>query len=68
MTGLSLKKKLNQLTPEELDNVAFAIKTIEGWKPGTNEFFDARDEIAALVSRHNKFLEYKKLNQKQYSL
>ncbi|MBR5355207.1 MAG: hypothetical protein IK122_03700 [Alphaproteobacteria bacterium] len=67
MTGLSLNKKLNQLTPEELDNVALAIKELEGWKSGENEFFDARNDEANLVSDYNEFLKHRIVNQKQYS-
>ena len=34
ITGIPLNKKLSQLTPAEIDRVATAIKTIEGWKAG----------------------------------
>ncbi len=34
ITGIPLNKRLSQLTPAEIDRVATAIKTIEGWKAG----------------------------------
>ena len=67
MTGVSLNKKIKQLTAEELDRVALAIKEVEGWKIGKNESFDARNAMAKAVLDHEKLLKYRKFNQKQYS-
>ena len=35
LTGLSINRRIFELTDEELDRVVYAIKQIEGWKPGT---------------------------------
>ncbi|MBE6457984.1 MAG: hypothetical protein E7011_04235 [Alphaproteobacteria bacterium] len=37
LTGLSINKRMAELTPDELTRVAHAIKKIEGWKVGTIE-------------------------------
>ncbi len=63
ITGLSLNKRIKQLTDEELDSVTLAIKEIEGWEPGKNEIFDARNTIAANTFDCTKFLN----RQKQYA-
>lgn len=34
LTGLSLNRFINDLTPTELDSLANAIRTVEGWQPG----------------------------------
>ena len=63
MTGLSLSKRLNTLTPAELDRVANAIKTIEGWKVGTEKTFENSKEITAA----NVFMNYQNMMQRQYN-
>jgi hypothetical protein len=63
MTGLSLSKRLNTLTPAELDKVANAIKIIEGWKPGTEQFF----ENSKGISSADVFMYYQRLIQRQYN-
>ena len=35
LTGLSINRKMSDLTDEEMNKVANAIRQIEGWKPGT---------------------------------
>ena len=62
MTGLSLSKKLHQLTQEELKRVAEAIRILEGWKPGTNETFTAVHEKQKTNSLQPMFMK-----QNQYS-
>lgn len=37
LTGLSINRRMSDLTDSELDKVARAIRQIEGWKPGTVE-------------------------------
>ena len=37
MTGISVNKRMADLTPEELSRVAGAIKKIEGWREGKTE-------------------------------
>ncbi len=37
LTGLSINKKMSDLTPSELTSVAQAIRQIEGWKAGTTQ-------------------------------
>lgn len=66
MTGLNLNKKIGQLTPEELDRVAKAIKIIEGWKSGTKEYFIANNDMAKNVPDFVKLLQYMQ-PQKQYT-
>lgn len=34
ITGLSINRRISELSDEELDKVANAIRQIEGWKPG----------------------------------
>jgi hypothetical protein len=67
MTGLSLGRKLSQLTPSELERVALAIKEIEGWKSGKNEVFEAEHAMISKVLDQSKFLKYKNLIQRQYN-
>ncbi len=67
MTGLSLNRKLYQLTPAEIERVAFAIKEIEGWKSGKNEVFEAEHAMISRVLDKSKFLAYKNLGQRQYN-
>lgn len=62
MTGLSLNKKLCQLTPGELNNVALAIKEIEGWKSGKKEIFEATVPMASNVVNRINFLKQKQYN------
>ena len=37
LTGLNINRKMSELSDQELDKVANAIRHIEGWKPGTVE-------------------------------
>lgn len=37
LTGLSANKKINSLDDQELNKVANAIRTVEGWKPGKEQ-------------------------------
>lgn len=37
LTGLNINRKMSELSDQELDRVANAIRHIEGWKPGTVE-------------------------------
>ena len=63
MTGLSLRKKINQLTSDELDRVAYAIKEIEGWWSGKNESFEACQVMAKNQQKRADILK----SQRQYS-
>lgn len=67
ITGLNPSKRINQLTKEELNRVALAIKEIEGWVSGKKESFDTHNTMAKNVLDYKKFLKYKNINQKQYS-
>lgn len=67
MTGLSLSKKINQLTPDELSRVADAIRTIEGWKSGKNEYFYPEKIMAKNDPKVLDLLKYRNMLQKQYS-
>lgn len=49
MTGLSLTKKICQLTAEEMNRVANAIKVLEGWKPGQKELFVAQNDTTKIT-------------------
>jgi hypothetical protein len=66
MTGLNLSTKLRQLTPAQLDKVANAIKIIEGWKEGNEEFFDKSPKIIGMTQPNlNNIVNYQ--NTRQYN-
>ena len=67
MTGLSLTKKLNQLTPEELDRVANTIKFLEGWKVGKEEFFENTKKISMVKPDIQNTINHQNLIQRQYN-
>jgi hypothetical protein len=67
MTGLNLNKKLNQLTPSELDRVANAIKTIEGWRSGRYESFDVRRKTSNISPELMRLMKYKSMATRQYN-
>jgi len=67
MTGLSPNKKLGQLTSEELDRVAFAIKEIEGWISGERELFESQTALISAVFDKTNSLKQKNLKQRQYN-
>lgn len=67
MTGLNLNKKLGQLTSDELDRVAFAIKEIEGWISGEKELFEARSTLISAAVNKTNSLKQRSLKQRQYN-
>ena len=64
MTGLSLNKKMSDLTPEELNRVVQAIRTIEGWKSGKEENFKAPKEMLSANLKQTKILTQSDFYQK----
>jgi hypothetical protein len=66
MTGISLNKKLNQLTPEEMERVVNTIKVIEGWKPGKNETFNADVKLSGLNPEVLKLMKIKSMTQREH--
>lgn len=68
MTGVSLNKKLNQLTPEEMERVVNTIKILEGWKPGKNEPFDAGTKISYVDQEMLKLMNVKSIRQRERSV
>ena len=67
MTGLSLNKKMGQLTPEELDCVVNTIKILEGWKAGTNEMFDAGNKTSSINPKLMELMKYNSIKQREYN-
>ena len=56
MTGIRLTKKVGQLTAAELEQVASAIRTLEGWKSGENKTFPAPENMAVLDGKKTETL------------
>lgn len=67
MTGLSPNRKLCQLTPDELDRVAFAIKELEGWISGEKELFEAQTALISAVVNKTNSLKQQNIKQRQYN-
>ena len=67
MTGLNLNKKLGQLTSDELERVAFAIKEIEGWISGEKELFEANTALISAVVNKTNSLKLINTKQRQYN-
>ncbi|MBR5904272.1 MAG: hypothetical protein IKZ49_01930 [Alphaproteobacteria bacterium] len=67
ITGLSLTRKLNQLTPAELEKVANAIKFLEGWKIGKEEFFENDNVISMTNPNIKNMINYQNMIQRQYN-
>jgi hypothetical protein len=66
MTGLNLSMKLHQLTPDQLEKVANAIKILEGWKVGSEELFDKAPKVITMNKPNlNNFVNYQ--NTRQYN-
>ena len=66
MTGVPLNKKLNQLSDEELDKVANAIKFLEGWKEGKEEFFNPSNTYSMTKPNVKDMVIANNLMQRQY--
>lgn len=66
ITGISLKKRMCQLTAADLERVALAIRTIEGWKSGESKTFPAPENLAAKTDiKQNTLLPYFVANEHQ---
>lgn len=67
MTGLSLSRKVGQLSDSELDKVANAIKIIEGWKTGKEVFFESSKETSFIAPNIKQYLNDSGVYQRTYN-